>query len=218
MRQPGPRRYDLHTHSRYSDDGTLAPAEILAIAKKRGLSGLAVTDHGTIRGGAEAQKLAGAGFEVVVGAELMTDLGEVIGLYLTREITAQGFAEVVAEIHAQGGLAVIPHPFDALRRTACRPTAREAALVDAIEGFNARCILNRYNGEAARFAREYHLPIVGGSDAHFGGEIGQAGVIVTQGTLREGITGGTLELFGRRAPLLNHARTKIGKLYHQFTG
>ena len=75
-------RYDLHMHTTYSRDGAIRPADAIRIAKKRKLDGIAITDHNTIRGGMEAQKLPPNGLDIICGAEMKTDRGDVIGLFL----------------------------------------------------------------------------------------------------------------------------------------
>ncbi len=81
-------KYDFHLHSSYSRDGTIRPADVMKIAKKRGLNGIAITDHGTIKGSVEAIKNKPEGLDVICGAEIKTDRGDVIGLFLQEEITA----------------------------------------------------------------------------------------------------------------------------------
>lgn len=68
---------DLHTHSTASD-GTLSPTELVHHAKEIGLEALALTDHDTFQGVAEAQQAGAAcGLEVIAGCEL--DLQSPIG-------------------------------------------------------------------------------------------------------------------------------------------
>ena len=62
-------KYDLHTHSKYSIDGWIDPEILVKIAIKKGLSGIAVTDHNSIKGGLKAKEFANENFEVVVGSE-----------------------------------------------------------------------------------------------------------------------------------------------------
>ena len=205
-------KIDLHIHSRYSHDGTLEPVEIVRIARIKGLGGIAITDHNTIRGGQEAKKYETRDFKVILGAEIMTEKGEIIGLFLYKEVRSRHFQDVIAEIKAQGGMVIVPHPFDGLRRSAFRITAEDAGLVDGIEGFNSRCILQRYNTKALEFATRHNLPVVGGSDAHYSNEIGLGGIIIHSDNIRKAIMQHDLILFGERSPVLNHARTKIRKL------
>jgi len=211
------RRIDLHVHSKYSDDGVLDPEEIVRIAKKKGLVGIAITDHNTIKGGQEAQRYETDDFKVIVGAEILTDKGEITGLFLSKEIESRHLEDVINEIKAQGGMVVVPHPFDGLRHSAFHITEEYAGLVDAIEGFNSRCVLAGYNRRALKFAAQYNLPIVGGSDAHYASEIGLAGIITHSDDIRMAILQHDLEIFGKRSPLLNHVRTKTRKLWRKAT-
>jgi len=87
----------------------LEPARIIKIARKKGLDGVAVTDHDTIKGG-----LVASGIEkdfVIVGAEMRTEYGDVLVLFLNEEERSGRFREVVEEVKEQGGLVVLAHPF-----------------------------------------------------------------------------------------------------------
>lgn len=79
-------KYDFHTHTKYSADGYVEPKILVKVAAKVGLTGIAVTDHNTINGGLEAKKYENNEIEVIVGSEILTDKGEVIGIFLTEEI------------------------------------------------------------------------------------------------------------------------------------
>ena len=160
---------DLHIHSKYSFDSLLEPRKIIKVAKKKGLDGVAITDHNTIKGGLEAKKISrGQDFLVIVGSEISTEVGDITGLFLSEEIKSRNSMEVIEEIKEQGGLVVLPHP--------CRghkPSEKIVKKVDAIEGFNARTSKEN-NIEAVKLAEKYNKPIVAGSDAHFASEIGFA--------------------------------------------
>lgn len=205
-------KIDLHVHSKYSPDGVLEPLEIVKVAKEKGLNGIAITDHNTIKGGEEAQKYESKNFQVIVGAEIMTEKGEITGLFLSKEVKSRRFDAVIAEIKAQGGMVIVPHPFDALRRWAFHLTSEYASLVDAIEGFNSRCLFQKYNKKAVAFAAQHNLPVVGGSDAHYANEIGNGGIVTQSDDIRKAIMENNLTLFGKRSSITNHVRTKIQKL------
>lgn len=213
-------KIDLHIHSRYSSDGSLSPEDIIKIALKKGLDGVAVTDHGTVQGGLEAKKHETDDFIVIAGAEVKTDRGEVIGLFLSKEIQSLKFRDVVIEIKAQGGLVVVPHPFDSMRRSAFHITDEEASFVDAIEGFNARSILQTYNRQAVAFAGKHNLPAVAGSDAHHANEIGLAGIITSSKDIKDAIRKGDITTFGKTSPwlLVNHGRAQVRKIWRRTTG
>ena len=81
----------------------MEPTTVLKMAKKKGLDGVAVTDHDTIRGGLEALKVnSDPNFAVIVGSEVeTTDKVDIIGLFLTREIQSRETNEVIEEIKAK---------------------------------------------------------------------------------------------------------------------
>lgn len=186
-------RYDLHVHSVYSKDGKIRPKDILKIALRKKLDGVAITDHETIRGGLEAKKYETKRFKIIVGSEISTDRGEVIGLFLKEDVKPGKFETVVKKIREQGGVVVLPHPFDWFR-PGIRPHRDDANLIDAIEVFNARSVFHRFNKHALEFAKRYNLPGVAGSDAHFPDEIGKAGIIVA-GDVKECILNNKLDVF-----------------------
>ena len=80
-------KYDLHMHTHYSKCSNLKPEILLKIAKKRGLNGIAITDHNVVEGALKVKKLnKDKDFEVIVGEEISTDAGEVLAYYLNKEI------------------------------------------------------------------------------------------------------------------------------------
>jgi predicted metal-dependent phosphoesterase TrpH len=201
-------KYDLHMHTIYSRDGAIRPADAIRIAKKRRLDGIAITDHGTIRGGLAAKKLKPKDIDVICGAEIKTDRGDVIGLFLNEEINTVGHEEVIEAIHGQGGVAIIPHPFDGIRGSAFRLTDHDHNMMDAVEVLNARCILKRSNAMADEYATRYGVCKVGGSDAHFGAEIASAGTLVPEGEgVMDAIRKGRTMAYGRCSLPLFHVLT-----------
>jgi predicted metal-dependent phosphoesterase TrpH len=201
-------KLDLHIHSKYSSDGTLDPKKIIEIAKKKKLSGIAITDHNTIKGGLKAKEYETEDFKVIVGSEIMTNQGEVIGLFLSEEIIHKDLQEVISEIKAQNGVVVVPHPFDDMRHSALQPKAEDTKLFDCIEVFNSRCIYQKHNEKAVEYSKKHNLAMVAGSDAHFANEIGNAGITTECEDLREAIIKKEIEIFGQRSMIINHAFTK----------
>ena len=202
-------QYDLHVHSRYSPDGTLDVRDIVRVARRRGLDGIAITDHDTVRGGLEARKLKPQGIEVICGCEVNTDRGDVIGLFLTEEVRARDHLAVIEEIRAQGGIVIVPHPFDSVRGSAFWLTDQDAARIDGVEVVNARCIFSRSNEAADRYAGRHARAKVGGSDAHFGAEIGNAGTLIEEGfNLRDALLQRHTMPFGRISSPIFHLRTQ----------
>jgi len=110
-------------------------------------------------------------------------------------------------------MVIVPLPFDGLRDSAFHITSEYADPVDAVEGFNSRCVFLRYNRKAVEFTAQYNLPVVAGSDAHYANGIGLGGIIIHSDDIRKAIMRGELTLSGKRSPVLNHVRTKIGKVW-----
>ncbi len=184
------KRYDLHVHTDSSKCGNLRPKDILKIAKKKSLQGIAITDHNIIKGARDVKRFnKDKGFEVIIGEEIETELGEVIGLYLKKEIKPGSFEKVVSEIKNQGGLVIVPHPYDFFRRRGRYKNWEFNKIygsIDAIEIFNSRMIFNFINRKAKKTAEQYSLAKVGGSDGHFSFEIGR-GLTFFEGDLRKAI-------------------------------
>ncbi len=172
---------DLHVHSSASFDSLSRPTDLTRAAVLRGLTHLAITDHERLDGALRARDAAPADLTVIVGEEVRTTGGDLIGLYLERAIPGGlSPAEASAAIHEQGGLVVLPHPFDRFRSSAgssAAPAGRSAALVelaraaDVVEAHNGRA-MGRANALAAAFAAEHRLPTVASSDAHTVLEVG----------------------------------------------
>ncbi len=205
-------RYDMHVHTKYSGDSRMEPADIVRIAKKKGLTGIAVTDHNTIKGGIEASENR-EGVNVIVGAEIMTDYGEVIGYRLNQEIKSRRIEEVIDEIKQQGGLVSVPHPFDTVRKGAIDQIklGEIADRLDFVETRNARSFWFS-NDKAARFAAEHNLPGLGGSDAHMAFEIGRCSTVFKdeEKMIVDHVEGASNPLY----PLYPLLRTKFYKTFH----
>lgn len=171
-------RVDLHMHTDASKDCLSRPVEVVRRARSRGLSRIAITDHDEIEGAFAARDHDPE--LVIVGEEVRTSEGlDLIGLYLTEHIPPGGtFREVAAEIHRQGGIVYLPHPFDAYRGTTESFLEDVADCVDAVEGFNARVHDPARNQRAQDWALERGLPLGAGSDAHVLWEIGRGVAVV----------------------------------------
>ena len=167
---------DLHVHTRYSTDSISSPEKVVQRCLEIGINCLAVTDHDTISGALEVKRIAP--FTVIIGEEVLTSCGEIIGLFLTEEIPRRlSPEETVARIKAQGGLVCIPHPFDRFRpHSRLRRNALEKVMpdIDLIEVFNSRTILPQDSARALQFAQTHGLPGTVGSDAHVVREIGRS--------------------------------------------
>ncbi len=158
-------------HTRYSSDAFITPKELVIYAKKRGLDGVAITDHDTIEGlreFAEIKRLL-----IVTGLEITTRQGHVQALNVASIIdSGLSFAETVDRIHDAGGLAIAAHPTSFFKGIAVKDLDQN---FDAIEVVNASAIpFNRSVRENCRIAARLDLPGTGGSDAHYAPEIGMA--------------------------------------------
>jgi hypothetical protein len=159
---------DLHIHTNFSHDCHTTPEELLAACEELGLEAIAVTDHNTIKGALEVARLAPAHIHVIIGEEIKTSEGEIIGLFLEEEIP-KGLAaeETIRLIKEQGGLVYVPHPFDPLHLTPSYEfLASHAADIDVIEVYNPRITFTTFNEKARRLARKYDIPGGAGSDSH----------------------------------------------------
>jgi predicted metal-dependent phosphoesterase TrpH len=179
-------KIDLHCHSFFSGDGVSSPEELIASARAKGLHGFALTDHNTCDGvhylqdkgliRADGQPVDG--FLILPGVEMTTAEGHLlcIGVDLPN-LKGTPAAEVVEQVHQQGGLAIPPHPYD-LFRAGIRQSTLDVLNIDALEVFNAATTLKRYNRQAYEYAQVRGLPMTAGSDAHHEAAIGTAYTIL----------------------------------------
>src|SRR2546426_5104501 len=162
----------MHVHTWHSFDSLLPPAAYLAYARRARLDFLAITDHNTLAGAQAAEVMnRNKGLEIVIGGEYATDRGDVIGLFLTDEVISRRFDEVIAEIRAQGGLALLPHPY---RGRDSDP--QRIAAVDLVESFNARSGAEA-NDRARAEAERLGVPQVAGADIHTAWELLRNGTL-----------------------------------------
>ena len=177
----GMMRLDLHCHSEASSDCRTPLIEIPKRCLARGISVQAITDHNQIWGAQLLQEMTRdlAGLTVILGEEVSTREGEVIGLFL-KECIPAGLSpeETVERIKAQGGLVLLPHGFDPLKRhrLSAAALARIGTQIDIVESFNARISRPRWNRAAATWAAARKLPKSAGSDAHTLADVGDAWV------------------------------------------
>lgn len=170
---------DLHMHTSHSWDCATDPEALLFVARKVGLTAIAVTDHNEISGALACAELADEyGIQVIVGEEVKTAEGEVIGLFLSERIEpGLSWHDTIQQIRAQDGLVYVPHPFDRLHTIPSARTLRDSIdEIDAFETYNARLAFEQFNRDAARFARKYNLIEGAGSDAHVVQGLGTAAV------------------------------------------
>jgi predicted metal-dependent phosphoesterase TrpH len=218
---------DLHCHTSASFDSLAAPRSVVRAAAHRGLTHLAITDHDRIDGAIAAREIAATeapSLTILIGQEIRTREGDLIGVFLDRPIPS-GLAAVdaIAAVRAQGGLVGIPHPFDSHRGSLLAGGAMDdlAPLVDWVESHNARILVGNGNHLAAKFALEHGLPGVAVSDAHSVLEVGVAYVAVNgDPSTPEGMRAAlaSAELVSGRATVFVRAVTPIAKLVQRLRG
>jgi len=174
----------MHIHTAASD-GTAGVPEILDRVAARGdLDVIAIADHDRVDAALAAQAMARRRrdpFEVVVGEEVSTRGGHLLALFIETPIRPwRSMRATIAEVHAQGGLAIpahpfIPYPLCVSRRTLLRLLADPDPSVhpDALEVFNPTTVGRRWHPQVVAFAADHALPGIGDSDAHELDQIGQ---------------------------------------------
>jgi hypothetical protein len=178
-------RADIHSHTYYSGfnrvgfvpfpESVTSPSEMVLAAERSSFDVLCVTDHNSIAGATRAQSFASDNrlrVSVVVGEEITTVDGEVLGLFVTEHVPrGLSAAETVDLIHSQGGLAVAPHPFS----YQCPSLGYRISTLrlDGVEVLNAGHRDGYVNRIAMLQCREDHARL-GSSDAHTKLTIGNA--------------------------------------------
>ena len=178
---------DLHTHSEASPDGGITLRQYDDILTAGHLKTIAITDHNRIDFALQAQ--AHLGESIIVGEEIMTSAGEIIGLYL-QEAVRPGLSplDTVAAIKQQGGLVYIPHPFETVRK-GLHPADLEAITqdIDIIELCNGRAFLQNRSQQAVVWARVNNIVGAASSDAHGVRGLGKSYTIVKQRPTRKNL-------------------------------
>lgn len=189
-------------HTQYSYDGLITPKELVYYAKKRGLDGVAITDHDTIEG---ALKIAReTNFLIVPGIEISSSDGHIVGLNVSEAIQkGLSASETVDRIHDAGGIAIACHP-SAFLKDALKKHVK--AKFDAVEVINASAFPFKYSIKYSReFAENLGVAQVAGSDAHYGPEIGCAYTVVDAepevASIIAALTNGFCKPFGKPIPL-----------------
>jgi len=204
----GKMKFDLHSHTIYSKhffwgfDALNTPKEMVKAAIKKGLNGLAITDHNTVKGSLVAKKIAKRykNFIVITGCEIKTKSGEIIGLGIKENIPILlSLEETIEKIHDLGGIAVAPHPFGKYFFRKC--VEDNAVKADAIEIFNST-VTKSANEKALILAKKFKKSVTAGSDAHSVKEVGNAGIICESNPL-EDIIKNKVKIFGKKTSLIN---------------
>ena len=171
-------KLDLHIHSQYSEDAIGSPKDIIKSLKKKGLQGMAITDHNTVEGGLKAVKIAPKDFIVIPGIEISTADGHMLALNVEKNIARNlSIQETVEKILDQGGTPIVPHLFRNMSGIKKEKLKTIHQKINAIEVFNA-CSMPKTNLKIAKIAKEFNLGGTGGSDSHDPAYAGYAYTVV----------------------------------------
>jgi predicted metal-dependent phosphoesterase TrpH len=174
--RPGWVRVDCHLHTAASGDAVTTLDQLAERVEQAKLDVVCITDHNEISAAVSAAG-RGVGARVIVGEEIRTSEGDLIGLFLTARVPyVLPLAEAVGLVRAQGGVVYLPHPFDPGRSSLGQAATRlcEDGLADVIEVFNAKIEDQARNQRAHQLAARFSLPGGAGSDAHDPEGIGAA--------------------------------------------
>lgn len=170
---------EVHTHTKYSHDSLLNKWFYLIMLKLKGINTVAITDHNEIKGAIELKKfLKKYNISVIIGEEIFTEKGEVIGLFLQKKIEpGLSIRETMLEIKEQGGIVYIPHPYDEKRHNSVLPEteiSENIDLIDIIEVHNGRNIKKTFSEKQLVIGNRFpHVHQLVGSDAHTFIELGR---------------------------------------------
>jgi len=172
-------RTEFHCHTIYSKDSLTQPKKLVETCKRKGIDKVVVTDHNTIEGALRCKEIDPE--RVIVGEEIRTTEGELLVAYLTDEVPP-GLPpmETIERLRDQDAFISVSHPFDTHRNGHwdVDNLIKMLPYVDAIETFNSRCMLPRFNFRAQDFAVEHHILGTYGSDAHTAFELGRGNLLL----------------------------------------
>lgn len=208
-------RVELHCHTEASVDSLVPVDRYLERCKTLGIDKIAITDHNEIKAALKAKEMAPE--MVIVGEEIQTSKGELLGYFMT-EWVPPGLdpKDTIQRLKDQGAVVSIPHPFDPFRSKDWEPGDLESIVpyVDVLESFNARCLMNNSNLETAFFAIEHGLLMTAGSDAHTLDELGAATLRMPDFSDGESFKAGLsqAEHLTERSPFYTHIFSSYAKL------
>lgn len=211
-------KIEMHVHTRFSKDSLLPLHILLLMCKIKKIKCIAITDHNEIKGAIKAKKI----FEkhkinVIVGEEILTEQGEIIGLFLNNKIEKNLTAkETIQEIKKQNGIVYIPHPFDQKRNKTVLQYEQlivNKSDVQLIECYNGRNIDEEYGIKQNEIAEKIGKIKVIGSDAHTWFEVGRNTMEIKRfNTQEEFLTNlKNAEFKTKKCIKLAHIVTKIDK-------
>lgn len=193
---------DLHVHTVFSDS-VITLKDLIFYAKQSGLNAVAITDHNCVDGAAQFAKETD--FLIIPGIEVSSKHGHIVGLNV-HTVIQRGLSadETVDRIHRAGGIAIACHPYALLKGSLGKNVS---AKFDAIEVVNGCAIpFGRSVKKAQQIAEILKLPCVGGTDAHYGPQIGHGYTIIDSepnvDDIIDAIRAGRCQPFGKPVPLM----------------
>ena len=206
-------RYIFHVHTEYSPDSDVNLNKLYKSLKKNNIFGIAITDHNTIEGAVKFKKIYGHDIDVIIGEEIMTTEGEIVGLFLNENIE-KGLTsrETIKRIMDQNGVIYVPHPFDKKRQKTCLSEdiiSKYSNYIDIIEVFNGRCVGKYDIDQAVLLNNRLNKRGIIGSDAHSYYELKFNHMILNNRVTKENIKS---ELRN-----LKVSNQKINNIIHQYT-
>lgn len=171
-------KLEIHTHTKASKDSFLNKYFYLLMLKLRKIDVIAITDHNEIYEAKNIRNfLEPKGIKVIIGEEIMSSRGEIIGLFLNEKITP-GLSpkDTMLEIKKQKGIVYIPHPYDEKRYKTVlseEEIRQNLDIIDFVEIHNGRNIKKDYSNQQQQIAKRYNKKGLVGSDAHLFFELGR---------------------------------------------
>lgn len=212
-------KLDMHLHSNHSADAISTPQTIMQIAKKLGVV-VAITDHNTTSAWPIFQKLSKEmDWPIIFGEEIKIlenkkCVGEVVGLFMKKEVRPGPFELVFDQLHEQNALAMVVHPFDIFRNE-FKYLDQALKKIDLLEVFNSRTTLESHNKKAKDYAQKHNLSQTANSDSHTPKEIGTSYTEVNADTLeqaRKELVKGNTNPVGKKSPFTVHFTTPLAKM------
>jgi len=162
-------RIDLHLHTKFSSDGLMTLKQVIKNCRRKEIDCVAVTDHNEINGALKLKEKAP--FKVIIGEEVKTKEGDIIGLFLTDRIPPNlSISKTIEMIKSQNGLVYLPHPHKMDKEN----ILKNISLIDIIEIYNSNYSKTKNYTFALEIAHKYNKLLAAGSDAHTAFEIGNS--------------------------------------------
>ncbi len=224
-----PNRIVLHIHTEFSHDSNVTLNDIINQCYKNNINCVGLTDHCNADAGFEyKKKLNKNNIKVIVGEEVKTKQGEIIGLFIKKTINCKkengdliSLKSAINEIKKQGGLVFAPHPFDIMRLGIGKNNLDIFKdEIDAIEIFNSRTKINIFNIKAENYAKDNNITPFIGSDAHIAREISNSIIEMDNFSTKEeflkNLKKTNTKYYKKRLKLIDIIRPTINKIKKKY--